>query len=360
MRNILILLMLVCSGVYAQDTQNIDADTAKVAKSGYNRISIKTGKLFFRGLTGTKKEVVSTNNSYANPAWIPSLALSKITGLQDSLSNSVKKISGKGLSANDYTTTEKTKLAGVATGATANSADATLLSRTNHTGTQTSSTISDFNTAADARVVAGITGKANLAGGNTFTGTQTIGEIANTQITGTTQYFTNSVFSNVLNYSTQGLNFKNNAGIIIHKFFDNGNIGIGTFTDTGEKLQVNGTSKFTGAVNVIGANITFENNTGIVGKKTNGIGRNILATGGDNTVYFSSLGVGFNFWNDGITQKLLSILENGNVGIGTGAPTSKLQVVGLPVYENNTLALAGGLTAGAFYRTSIGVLMVAF
>jgi hypothetical protein len=51
-----------------------------------------------------------------------------------------------------YTATEKTKLAGIATGATANSSDATLLARANHTGTQTASTISDFNTAADARI----------------------------------------------------------------------------------------------------------------------------------------------------------------------------------------------------------------
>lgn len=51
-----------------------------------------------------------------------------------------------GLSLNDYTTAEKSKLAGVATGATANSSDATLLDRANHTGTQTASTISDFNT----------------------------------------------------------------------------------------------------------------------------------------------------------------------------------------------------------------------
>lgn len=42
---------------------------------------------------------------------------------------------------------DKTKLDGVATGATANSADATLLARANHTGTQLASTISDFNTA---------------------------------------------------------------------------------------------------------------------------------------------------------------------------------------------------------------------
>jgi hypothetical protein len=57
--------------------------------------------------------------------------------------------------------TERTKLTGIATGATANSSDATLLARANHTGTQLASTISDFSTAADARVVAGITGKEN-------------------------------------------------------------------------------------------------------------------------------------------------------------------------------------------------------
>lgn len=60
------------------------------------------------------------------------------------------------------TGTDKTKLDGVATGATANSSDAVLLARANHTGTQLAATISDFSTAADARVVAGITGKQNL------------------------------------------------------------------------------------------------------------------------------------------------------------------------------------------------------
>lgn len=47
-----------------------------------------------------------------------------------------------------FTATERTKLAGVATGATANSSDATLLGRGNHTGTQAASTVSDFNSAA--------------------------------------------------------------------------------------------------------------------------------------------------------------------------------------------------------------------
>ncbi|KAF0218756.1 MAG: hypothetical protein FD174_2539 [Geobacteraceae bacterium] len=56
----------------------------------------------------------------------------------------------------------------------------------------------------------------------------------------------------------------------------------------------------------------------------------------------------------------LRITPSGNIGIGTSAPTSKLQVVGLPVYADNAAALLGGLTAGAFYRTSTGVLMVVY
>jgi hypothetical protein len=46
----------------------------------------------------------------------------------------------------------------------------------------------------------------------------------------------------------------------------------------------------------------------------------------------------------------------GNLGIGTtGTPTSKLQVVGLQVSDAGPPA---GLTSGAFYRTSAGVVMV--
>lgn len=44
--------------------------------------------------------------------------------------------------------TDRTKLDGIATAATANSSDATLLARANHTGTQLASTISDFTEAS--------------------------------------------------------------------------------------------------------------------------------------------------------------------------------------------------------------------
>ena len=47
---------------------------------------------------------------------------------------------------------DQIKLNGIESGATANSTDAFLLARANHTGSQTASTISDFDTAADARI----------------------------------------------------------------------------------------------------------------------------------------------------------------------------------------------------------------
>jgi hypothetical protein len=47
--------------------------------------------------------------------------------------------------------TDKTKLDGVATGATANSTDATLLARANHTGTQAISTVTNLQTSLDGK-----------------------------------------------------------------------------------------------------------------------------------------------------------------------------------------------------------------
>ena len=65
--------------------------------------------------------------------------------------------------------------------------------------------------------------------------------------------------------------------------------------------------------------------------------------------------------SSGVGNNNLVLSENGFVTInGYAEPTSPLQVQGLPTYVDNTAALAGGLTAGAFYRTAIGVLMVVF
>ena len=50
--------------------------------------------------------------------------IADVTGLQTALDSKVDEIAGKGLSANDYTDAEKTKLAGIATGAEVNTIDA--------------------------------------------------------------------------------------------------------------------------------------------------------------------------------------------------------------------------------------------
>jgi hypothetical protein len=64
------------------------------------------------------------------------------------------------------TAAEIAKLAGIAAGATVNDTDASLKNRANHTGTQASSTISDFNSASDARIAAAAgVSVASLSGG---------------------------------------------------------------------------------------------------------------------------------------------------------------------------------------------------
>jgi ribosomal protein L35AE/L33A len=84
-----------------------------------------------------------------------------ISGLDTQLSNKQPLATVLTNTTASFTTAQETKLSGVAAGATANSTDSQLRDRSTHTGTQLASTISDFNTAADARVVAGITGKEN-------------------------------------------------------------------------------------------------------------------------------------------------------------------------------------------------------
>ena len=74
------------------------------------------------------------------------------TATQSALDNKVTTVIGKQLSQEDYTSAEKAKLAGIATSATANSSDATLLARSNHTGTQAISTVTGLQTALDNKL----------------------------------------------------------------------------------------------------------------------------------------------------------------------------------------------------------------
>jgi hypothetical protein len=142
------------------------------------------------------------------------------------------------------------------------------------------------------------------------------------------------------------------------KSYFQGSVGIGTtapnsILHTIGTIQTSSTSSASSSYANRFNNIIFSRSD-IPTTYTNVISNSFSGTTTDQTMNFE-IGSGAS-----TRVTALTLLGNGNVGIGTTTPTSKLQVVGLPTYESNALALAGGLTAGAFYRTSMGVLMVTF
>jgi hypothetical protein len=107
-----------------------------------------------------------------------------------------------------------------------------------------------------------------------------------------------------------------------------------------------------GVVNQFGGNLVLTQygpNQG--GQEYAGVsldGISILETSGTNFMISYDLGAVVFVNGNAETMRLT---HAGLLGIGTPTPTSKLHVIGLAVHANNAAALAGGLTAGAFYRT---------
>lgn len=93
--------------------------------------------------------------SDARPPTAHQHAIGDVTGLSAALAGKVDKVAGKGLSTEDYTTAEKSKLSGIAAGATANATDAQLRDRSTHTGAQAISTVTGLQAALDAKQPAG-------------------------------------------------------------------------------------------------------------------------------------------------------------------------------------------------------------
>lgn len=122
---------------------------------------------------------------------------------------------------------------------------------------------------------------------------------------------------------------------------NNGKLGLGTATPR-TKVEIRTVGKAYLTLNSIG------NNSGIRFSKDDAHLYQ-LSTSSDNSLMFTDLANAI---------ERMRITSEGNVGIGTPMPTSKLQVVGLQIHENNADAKTAGLTQGAFYRNADGVVRV--
>lgn len=111
--------------VWIEDTSKFEklGDTA-VNLSGYVKSGdLKALTITLNGNAGVTYDTKSTKSLNITAASVGATTTSAVaTQISEAIKNKVDKVDGKGLSTNDYTTAEKTKLSGIAEKATADSA----------------------------------------------------------------------------------------------------------------------------------------------------------------------------------------------------------------------------------------------
>ena len=294
--------------------------TGTVVSGTFASINWSTGTYFIKSEIdpggGTSYSVTGTSQLQSVPY---ALHAKTVDGLTTALDLKVDKVSGKGLSTNDYTTAEQTKLAGIATGAQVNVKPdwnaasgnaAEILNKPTIANTQWTTTGSNIyyntgnvgigTTTPTAKLDVSTSGEAlRLIGNSNYL------TFYNTANTVRTAYIQQNAGTN-LDISTNGL------PLILNQ--NGGNVGIGTSTPirllslSGSqsviRLYNSGTTTWTG-LEMFAKNGTLLANIGL----DDASGR-----------------YGINMKSDGTED--FTITQNGKVGIGTTTPSQKLDVAG--------------------------------
>ena len=163
--------------------------------------------------------------------------------------------------------------------------------------------------------------------------------------------------------STGGFNFTDVTGVSSLMYLtSSGNVGIGTTAPAAKLSVVGGTGEVMrlesspfDAASANGPALTFQLTQSNGQSAQLGLIKASVYTNWGGILTFNTKEN--NGTPNNTTAERMRITSAGNVGIGTTSPTSKLQVNGIVEYASNALAIAGGLTAGAFYHTA-GVLKV--
>jgi uncharacterized protein (TIGR02145 family) len=191
---------------------------AGIALTGtYANIDWSGGPYFIKTETdpsgGTNYTITGTSQLLSVPYALYAKTAENVTGL----STKVDKVIGKGLSTNDYTTAEQTKLAGIATGAQVNVKPdwnaasgnvAEILNKPSlFNGSYTNLTSKPANIDEDKTDDVALTGNQTIAGNKTFTGTTTVSTPVNATDAATKAYviaIKESIYNELLDAGLKG------------------------------------------------------------------------------------------------------------------------------------------------------------
>jgi hypothetical protein len=182
----------------------------------------------------------------------------------------------------------------------------------------------------------------NLLSGTsaTFSGDVTIGGSATTAHL----YLNSTTRNQIVAANNTSLEFHTGATEMARFSAGGGNLLINTTTDAGYKLDVNGTSRFTGVLTA--ENVINVNNVGGDAKI------NFFRTGG-NQYSFQHDAIRFYLYNNTTTGVPLAVKNDGTVGIGTENPTEKLEITGNTLISNNSFYKAKSLSGTTYALAGI-------